>query len=256
MKKLLLLFSFSLFFLSACGPGGFHAQHDPMVGKFVEINEGLSIFVDREFTPTIYYRPVINSDVLICSGNSLNRVRDLSGNFLVSLCQNQIENCALQGSCTVIVKKQEINLAYQAKKDSQIFLKKHNLGNCRYGIGARSVCVDPYFSVAADPAYYPSGTVIFVPRVRGLELPTGETHDGFFIVRDEGGTIKGLDRFDFFTGYEDARTKKNPFVKLGLGDPSYRFAYAVVKDHALIKEIRRFRNFPKLKQIDYKYQLD
>lgn len=256
MKKLFVLFSFCSIYLSACGPGGFHALHDPIVGQFVEVKEGTSIFVDRELTPTIYYRPVFDSDSLICSGDSLTRVRDLKGNVLALLCQNQIANCAMQGSCTVLFKKQEVNLAFQAKKDSQIFLKKQNLGDCRFGIGARDVCVDPYFSVAADPAFYPSGTVIFVPRVRGIELPTGETHDGFFIVRDEGGGIKGLDRFDFFSGYEDAKTKKNPFVKLGLGDPSFRFAYAVVKDRDLAKEFRRFRNFPKLKHLDYKFQLD
>lgn len=254
MKKI--FFVISLMFLISCGQGGFQAQHDPLVGQYIEVKEGVTLFVERELTPTIYYRPVYNSDALICPGNTLQRVYDLKGNVAALLCQKQIENCSIQGSCTVLARKVEMNLAFQAKKNGRIYLKKQSLGECKYGLGAKEVCVDPYFSVAADANFYPSGTVIFVPRVRGLELPTGEIHDGFFIVRDEGGGIRGPDRFDFFTGYEDAVSKKNPFVKLGLGDPSYRFAYTVVKDQALIKEFRRFRNFPKLKRIDYKYQLD
>jgi 3D (Asp-Asp-Asp) domain-containing protein len=61
--------------------------------------------------------------------------------------------------------------------------------------------LDPCRTVAADPAYYPAGTVIYVPELRGKLCPQNQRPvDGCFIVGDVGGAIRGQGRFDLFTG--------------------------------------------------------
>ena len=60
------------------------------------------------------------------------------------------------------------------------------------------MCLDPYYSVAADLDIYKLGTVVYVPSFVGVLLPSGVNHDGYFVVRDSGSSIKGYGRFDFF----------------------------------------------------------
>lgn len=68
----------------------------------------------------------------------------------------------------------------------------------------------PCKTLAADPRYYKTGTVIHIPAFEGKICPQNdEPVDGCFIVGDVGSSIKGPGRFDMFTGecanYDGAR---------------------------------------------------
>ena len=78
----------------------------------------------------------------------------------------------------------------------------------------------------------------------GLILPDGTVHDGHFVIRDEGGAIKGYGRFDFFTGYSLSRSD-NPLARLGFGDKQTNVSYSVV-DGEEAGEVLKMRNFPLL----------
>jgi len=84
-------------------------------------------------------------------------------------------------------------------------------------------CLLSYFSIAADLRYHRAGDIIEVPSLKGtrVRLPdSGQTisHPGFFIVHDTGAAIKGVNRFDFFTGTDNPSAKGNAFRQKKLGD--------------------------------------
>jgi 3D (Asp-Asp-Asp) domain-containing protein len=61
--------------------------------------------------------------------------------------------------------------------------------------------LDPCRTLAADRRFYPMGTVIYIPAMKGQICPqSGKAVDGCFIVGDVGSAITGGQRFDIFTG--------------------------------------------------------
>ncbi len=65
-------------------------------------------------------------------------------------------------------------------------------------IGTAGVPLTPLISVAADPEHHPLGSLVWIE----YHPQTGLT-DGFAIVQDTGGAIKGPNRIDLFTGSGD-----------------------------------------------------
>ena len=111
---------------------------------------------------------------------------------------------------------------YSPKKNSRNDYVTRDIGNCDTAIGAAGECLIPFISIAADPKYYSMGDVIKMPEMKGriIQLPNGKTmiHPGYFIVHDTGGAIKGVNRFDFFTGSYDDHNPKNAFGYDGFAD--------------------------------------
>lgn len=66
-------------------------------------------------------------------------------------------------------------------------------------IGTAGVPLTPLISVAADPRHHPLGSLIRVEYD-----PTMGLKDGYAIVQDTGGAIKGPNRIDLFTGSGEA----------------------------------------------------
>ena len=71
------------------------------------------------------------------------------------------------------------------------------------GMGASSrYRLVPYRSIAADPSLE-LGTVMYIPNLRGASITLADgrqvTHDGYVIVVDRGGAIRGA-QIDFFKG--------------------------------------------------------
>jgi hypothetical protein len=81
--------------------------------------------------------------------------------------------------------------------------------------------------------------------LRGLELPNGDIHHGYFIVRDTGRAILGEGRFDFFSGYFSWKNDENPFKKIGLGDKKTRLRFFKIKG-ATAQAVLKNRDFPNL----------
>jgi 3D (Asp-Asp-Asp) domain-containing protein len=205
-------------------------------------------------TPTIYFVPDYSQSMdAQCAEKSELNVRVTKENIKkISVCKKVYKGCALQGSCYIMLDGAKKMINYHKKVSGQILFALRDLSICRHGVGDSSdskasyktMCLDPFYSLAADTSIYPLGTVIHIPAVAGTALPNGSVHDGFFIVRDTGGGIDGPGRFDFFTG-DFSLNASNPFHNLGLGDSS-NFEYFVVSgtEAQLIKDRH---NFPYLK---------
>ena len=73
-----------------------------------------------------------------------------------------------------------------------------------FGVGAPGYRLVPYRTVAVDPRRIKLGTVLYIPALVGIPLPTGEVHDGFGFAHDTGRGITG-NRIDIFVGFESDR---------------------------------------------------
>ncbi len=87
--------------------------------------------------------------------------------------------------------------------------------NAPFGVGVPGYKLIPYRTVAVDPRRIKPGTVLYVPALTGITLPSGEVHDGFCFAHDVGHGIIG-NRVDIFVGFESDRD--NTFTR------SYRIA--------------------------------
>lgn len=209
----------------------------------------------RLVTPTVYYIPRYTLvDHQNCSIEDKIDLIDIYEQLIVSSCRRVYKSCEMQGTCQVQLADGSnilINVDQRNDRGRRTF-QKVTSSQCVYGLGAstdrkmgyRQMCIDPFYSVAADLSIYNLGDVIFIPMLKGLILPNGEAHTGYVIVRDSGQRIKGVGRFDFFTGYL-GMTRTNPFFKIGLGGGDLFPEYFVVQGGEA-NRIRAARNFPLL----------
>ncbi len=84
-------------------------------------------------------------------------------------------------------------------------------------------------TIATDPKVIPTGTVLYVPDLRGRPFWMGGdlyTHDGYVVADDRGGAIRGR-HIDFFVGEQT----EAPFTDLITGSAGTTFAaFPVAKD--------------------------
>ncbi|MES3038280.1 MAG: murein transglycosylase [Bdellovibrionota bacterium] len=210
-------------------------------GKSTSIKD-IQALSNGNATPTIYYHPVYyTSKPGRNSGPDF--LKDINGVVLVKITKEQVAACGLQGSCSVVSGNKMRHYGVHKKVSGVWRFQERKELPCVYGLGPKNTCVDPFFSVAADLNIHPLGEVIFIKELEGKVLPTGEVHDGFLIVRDSGP--KGVDRFDFFTGFYNPNDPSNTFVQLGLDDPKNKFHYEKITGDAA-QQVRSRRNFPML----------
>ncbi|MEY4065500.1 MAG: hypothetical protein RIR26_1708 [Pseudomonadota bacterium] len=110
-----------------------------------------------------------------------------------------------------------------------------------FGVGILGHNLHPYRSVAVDFVHLCKqanlsfcdqpeseikkqliGALLYMPRLRGVPLPNGKTHDGFVCAQDVGGAID-LDRVDIFVGplgggnpYLKECRQSNPYNRAGV----------------------------------------
>lgn len=205
-------------------------------------------------TPTIYHISDYATDKASqCDQSSELNLKKAKNNIVkINVCRQVLKGCTLQGSCYIKLDGVKTLINYHKKVNGVVQFMLVDRSVCKHGLGDSSdpkqsfktMCLDPFYSVAADTAIHPLGSVIYIPAVRGTVLPDGSTHDGYFIVRDSGGNIDGRGRFDFFTG-DVGLNASNPFSNLGLGGES-NFDYQVVSNSDA-QTVRVRRKFPLLK---------
>jgi len=71
-----------------------------------------------------------------------------------------------------------------------------------FGLGEDGNGLIPYRSLAVDPNVVKLGTILYIPALDGIRLPSGEVHDGLVIAHDTGSAIIGY-RIDVFVGFEN-----------------------------------------------------
>jgi 3D (Asp-Asp-Asp) domain-containing protein len=115
----------------------------------------------------------------------------------------------------------------------------YDLGSNRFvrltssdGLGATSYGLVPYRTIAVKSGRLKLGTVVYIPAARGLKLPNGQKHDGYFLVGDTGAM--GENQIDLYTG-----TKPLKWKILGSGTARSRSVTAfLVTDPAVVKLLK------------------
>ncbi len=197
-------------------------------------------------TPTIYYVPQYDLAEQTCEVSSRRPMKAKDGSVLFMVCESIYGSCLLQGTCEIKNEQGRVLVNIAGKENSEYKFSKVQNKICKYGYGAgKAVCLDPFYSVAADLTIYRLGQVIYIPTMVGLQLPDGTKHDGYFIVRDSGGNIKGYGRFDFFTGFFSNHKVSNPFAQIGFAGKETHVLYYVMKAEEALNILKK-RNYPSL----------
>lgn len=196
-------------------------------------------------TTTIYYKPILKLVDYPCKPEEKKPLIDTDGNVLIKVCETIYKKCLMQGSCNLEVEGKLLSYNYHSEIEGVRRFTQVKLSRCPYGLGSSNQCLDPFYTVAADLKFHKEGDVIFVPLVLGVKLPSGESHSGFFVVRDSGEAIVGEKRFDFFTGFMRFGTTVNPFSRLGLDQYKDDVVFYTVSGD-LAKKVQQLRKYPSL----------
>ena len=115
----------------------------------------------------------------------------------------------------------------------------YNLGQNRFvklmsadGLGAKTYGLVPYRTIAVKADGLKLGTVLYIPAARGLKLPNGKRHDGYFFVADVGAMQNS--QIDLYTG-----TRPLKWKILGSGTRRSKSVIGyVVTDPALVEPLK------------------
>lgn len=161
-----------------------------------------------DLLPTMYYTP--EEAKVNCKGrygrtnyNGKERtsIRTMSGKVITTVCTRFYRILVMEGSA-VLKNGMTINYSGKASNGSYRF---HITDRCIYGEGiGRDNCLLPYHTIAGDKKVHFVGEIIYIPAAKGILLPDGTQHDGYFIVRDTGGAFNdiGSSRVDLFVGLD------------------------------------------------------
>jgi 3D (Asp-Asp-Asp) domain-containing protein len=164
----------------------------------------------------------------------------------VMLSERDFCEAALQG--TVEIKGVRYSVAGKGKKNQascappQFDCRRcvaYALGRNRFvrvdsdrGLASKTYGLVPYRTVAVRADGIPLGTVLYVPAARGLRLPNGQRHDGYFFVADIGAMRST--QLDLF-----ADTHKLSWSIIGSGTASSRTSTAyIVTDPKIVKSLK------------------
>lgn len=90
-------------------------------------------------------------------------------------------------------------LNFAGRKNGEI---RYLLTSAPFGLGVGTCRLQPFHTVAVDPAAIPLGAVVRIEETVGMTLPDGSRHDGLWRAEDIGSAIVG-DRIDLFLGDGD-----------------------------------------------------
>lgn len=202
-----------------------------------------------DILPTMYYTPR-EADVSCkggygrnsYKGNEKATIRTPEGSVIATVCKRFERTLLMEGSAILKDRGQgerAVNYGGKIKGEHRYYF----LNRCKYGEGVRrNLCLLPYHTIAADNKVHKVNEVIYVPAARGILLPDGTRHEGYFIVRDTGGAFNGIgsQRVDMFTGTDP--DFENAFQKAGFHHKRPLDAFKIKGDSAeLIREKLRER---------------
>jgi 3D (Asp-Asp-Asp) domain-containing protein len=98
-------------------------------------------------------------------------------------------------------------------------------------LSARTYGLVAYRTVAVRDGALPAGTVLYIPAARGLHLPNGRRHDGYFFVADTGA-LNG-NQLDVYTGKGTLNWRI-----IGSGRSGKTMAAYIVTDRTIISRLK------------------
>ena len=144
-----------------------------------------------KFKPTFYWI-AFEEDF---SGPKDTPIYDTSGKLIGYFPKAFVKSLRLEGTG----KLRDGRVLTYVRNDRYAFVK-----NAPYGVGHRNNPLKPFRSLAVDTHIIPAGSVLFIPRARGVRLPDGSVHDGIFYAHDVGSAIRGK-RLDIFVAHKEWR---------------------------------------------------
>lgn len=101
-----------------------------------------------------------------------------------------------------------------------------------YGKGINNFKLIPFRTIAVDNQYIPYGSVVFIPKMKGMiftdDLNQQHIHDGYFFAGDTGSAIKD-NHIDFFIGIK----KENPFTSVVTSNKNELLEIYIIKNEHL-----------------------
>lgn len=196
-------------------------------------------------SPAIYFIPILDVKRVECRDDEKQPIKNIQGQTITQVCEADYRLCVKQGTCLLNEPRGMRIINFTTRRGKIPLFSDKIKKECPYGLGIKDVCLDPYYTIAGDMKFHKLGDVIYVPTARGMQLPNGDTHDGYFVIRDSGSNLKSDKRFDFFTGFDHDTEASNVFKKMGLDNKENRFKYEKAPE-SIAAKVRAKRNYPKL----------
>lgn len=179
------------------------------------------------------------------NGSERTGIKDADGNIIATVCTRFYKELLMQGSGILKDRGEgKLTLNYDHKAGPGDYRFRLITNHCSRGEGVEhGLCLIPYHTIAADLSIYNVGDIIFIKRVKGIRLPDGSAHEGFFVVRDTGGAFEGVGnkRVDLF-----ADDKKQTFLDHGFHKTRPEEAYKINGDSKTIVENWLKNKYPSL----------
>ncbi|MDD2717239.1 MAG: SH3 domain-containing protein [Candidatus Wallbacteria bacterium] len=132
----------------------------------------------------VSYNGSEKKDILTPSGS---KIATTSGRWFACLCM-QGSGIMKDDRCATWAGNKRFNLAPNGCK----------------GITATGYWVVSFHTMAVNKNQMPYKGVYFIPKSRGLKLPNGETHDGFWFAHDTGGAfVNANNRIDLYADMDE-----------------------------------------------------
>ncbi len=158
--------------------GATSAQAYPSLGKF----------------RNTYYMLALEKD--LPHANKSSPVLDQYGAVIAKVSAQYKKKLDLEGSGKLM--NGEV-LNFKTRVNGQI---RFEISKYEYGRGVGQCALDPFHTIAVDPAKIPLGSVVQIAETVGMVLPDGSKHNGLWKAEDIGGAIQA-DRIDLFVGEGD-----------------------------------------------------
>jgi len=144
------------------------------------------------------------------NGTELSDVKTPEGKVLATVCTRFYQVLKMEGSGVLKDRGQGPLTINWAGPDRFKIMER-----CIFGEGVEGLCLLPFHTLAADLSFYRPGDVLFIQAARGILLPDGTIHSGYFLVRDTGGAFRGIGskRIDMFVA--DQIDGENVFANAG-----------------------------------------
>jgi len=179
-------------------------------------------------SPTFYYTAFEHT----FNGKKTNKLLDRSGK-LISICKSDFYSFLKRQGSGILEDGRSVNII---KGERFQLLPKNCLGITKTGYR-----VIPYHTLAVNPAEMPFGNVYFIPASRGIHLPDGTVHDGFWFAHDTGAAFSGPinHRIDL---YVKNKIGQNYFEKKGIKS-HYPLEVYQVDYKTRVKVYKKYRRF-------------
>ena len=174
---------FILLVLLISGPDAAHFSwlgHTPCPGEFApcesQIPAGFRSLGDFDYG---FYRTLDETSAEWQSEERTETLRTREGQIIGRVSARFRRQLNIEGSAR-LRDGRLVNIEGKVDGQSRFLVVEH----APFGVGAPGYKLMPYRTVSVDPKRIALGTVLFIPGLVGVRLPTGEFHDGFCFAHD------------------------------------------------------------------------